>query len=145
VWSPESKESVRVWTLEQSKKKMEGDTFHWIIENNESQAVGSINTHDCDHRNGTFMYGIDIDANHRRKGYASESIRLVLSYYFGELRYQKVTTPVHSNNQISINLHEKLGFKREGVLRRMIYSAGEYHDMVWFGMTIEEFKDNRKD
>jgi len=38
---------------------------------------------------------------------------LILKYYFEELRYQKVTVPVHANNPASIRLHEKLGFKKK--------------------------------
>jgi RimJ/RimL family protein N-acetyltransferase len=65
-----------------------------------------------------------------------------LKYYFEELRYQKVTVPVHGDNDPSIMLHEKLGFRREGTHRRMIYSRGRYIDVLWFGMTNEEFHND---
>ena len=141
LWPPISKQQVVDWCLEQSRKKLENDTFHWVIENKPGQPVGSISTHDCNQRNGTFGYGVDVAAEHRRKGFAAEAIKLVLKYYFEELRYQKVTTPVHSNNQPSIQLHEKLGFKKEGTLRRMVYTEGKYYDTIWFGMTREEFSN----
>jgi RimJ/RimL family protein N-acetyltransferase len=46
---------------------------------------------------------------------------------------------VHADNEASIALHEKLGFRREGTLRRMMYTRGEYIDLHWYGMTKEEF------
>jgi RimJ/RimL family protein N-acetyltransferase len=139
VWPPISNSSVHDWVEEQSKQKFEDDAFHWVIENQDGDPVGSISTYKCDPRYGTFSYGIDIAPEHRRKGYASEAIQLVMQYYFGELRYQKVTVPVHGDNESSIRLHEKLGFQREGTHRRMIYTQGRYVDVIWFGMTVEEF------
>jgi RimJ/RimL family protein N-acetyltransferase len=38
-----------------------------------------------------------------------------------------------------IRLHERLGFRREGCLRRMIYTDGQYFDDLIFGLTAEEF------
>ena len=139
VWPPVSQVSLMEWVEVQSRRKLEDDSFHWIIEVNDRTAVGSISTHDCNSRVGTFSYGVDIAPEHQRKGYAREAIRLVLKYYFEELRYQKVTVPVHSDNEASLRLHERLGFQREGVHRQMGFSRGQYFDVIWFGMTKEEF------
>ena len=67
-------------------------------------------------------------------------MRLVLKYYFEELRYQKVTVPVHADNAASIAFHENLGFQREGTLRRMIFTHGRHVDEHWYGMLAEEFE-----
>src|SRR5687767_1275319 len=108
-------------------------------------AVGLIRTHNCNHHSGTFMYGLFVAAEHQRMNHASDAIRIVLRYYFGELRYQKVTATVNAYNKGSIALHEKLGFTKEGTISRMFYSGGEYHDVHWYGMTKEEWaaKNNR--
>lgn len=140
AWPPISRAAVDAWAEEQSRHRLQNDTFHWVIENKTGDAVGSISTHDCNPRNGTFSYGIDIDPAYRRMGFASEAIRMVCQYYFSELRYQKASVPVHGDNQASIALHEGLGFQREGILRRMIYSRGCYVDEWWFGLTREEFE-----
>ena len=141
VWPPTSEASVRAWVEEQSKRKLEHDSFHWMIENQDGEPVGSISTHDCNPRDGTLSYGVDVAPEQQRQGYAGEAIRLVLKYYFEELRYQKVTVPVHSDNPASIRLHESLGFQREGTLRRMFFTRGHFVDVIWFGMTAEEFQD----
>lgn len=139
VWPPSSLASVTEWTEEQSKNKLERDAFHWVIESLEGVPVGSISTHHCESRNGTFSYGVDIAPEHQRKGYASESVRLVLEYYFRELRYQKATVAVHAYNEASIRLHERLGFTKEGSLRRMVFTRGQYYDLICFGITTEEY------
>jgi hypothetical protein len=45
----------------------------------------------------------------------------------------------------AIGLHEKLGFQKEGCLRRMIFTQGGYVDNVWYGMTVEEFRGATKE
>jgi RimJ/RimL family protein N-acetyltransferase len=139
LWPPQSEPAVRAWVEAQSRKRLENDSFHWMIENMAREPVGSIATHHCDAHAGSFSYGIDIVDGQRRKGYAGEAIRMVLRYYFDELRYQKAAVPIHGYNEESIRLHERLGFVCEGRLRRMVYTGGAHHDLLWYGMTAEEF------
>lgn len=139
VWPPSSMASVQAWTAEQALHKFDGDRFHWVIENLAGEPVGTISTHACDQRNGTFRYAMDVQVEHRRKGYASAAILLVLKYYFEELRYQKVTVDIHSDNLASIQLHRKLGFQLEGTLRHMMFTRGAYIDAYLYGLTAEEY------
>ena len=141
VWPPSSVASVKAWAEEKSKQTFANDTFHWIIETLEGCPVGTLSTHSCNPHTGTFSYGVDVAEEDRGKGYATEAILLVLRYYFEELRYQKVTVVVHGNNAASIQLHERLGFQREGVHRRMVFTQGQHFDDIWYGMTREEFQE----
>lgn len=139
LWPPTSLASVEAFTAEESKRKMENDRCRWVIDKPDGTPVGAIDTHSCDLRNGTFSYGVDIAAEHRGNGYAGQAIRLVLRYYFDELRYQKVTVLIHANNPASLRLHQKLGYQQEGCLRRMLFQHGEYIDVYYYGLTREEF------
>lgn len=137
---PFSSTVVKKWVNDLSEKEpWKGHDFRWVIENPEGEFVGTANTHSCDSRNGTFEYGVAIQREHWRKGYASEAINLILTHFFYELRYQKVNVQIYSFNEESLRLHEKLGFQQEGRLRRMIYTLGTYHDTVIMGMTRKEF------
>lgn len=118
---PSSRAALEGWAREQSQRELEGDAFQWLIESKTGERVGSIVTHTCNSRNGTFSYALDIAAKAQRKGYAAEAVSLVLRYYFGELRYQKVHVGIQSDNDASISLHRKLSFKLEGTQRRMIF------------------------
>jgi RimJ/RimL family protein N-acetyltransferase len=102
--------------------------------------VGVIGTHRCNSINGRFSYGLYVEPEARRLGYAREAILLLLRYYFDQLRYQKANVTVYDFNAPSLRLHEDLGFTEEGRLRRMIFNAGAYHDEVHFGITVEEFR-----
>ena len=137
---PKTQEAARKWALDLSQQAPKEDAFFFVIENLAGEIVGTINPHDCDARVGCFKYGLAIRREHQRHGYASEAIRLVLRYFFRELRYQKVTVDVYDFNEASIKLHEKLGFQHEGRVRRMVFTDGSYHDSLIFGMTREEFE-----
>jgi len=139
VWFPTSRTFVKEWAEREAKGGNEGDNFRFQIETLAGELVGTINTHTCNPRCGTFNYGLAIHPDYRRNGYASESIGLVLRYYFDERRYQKVNATVYSFNAASIALHERLGFVLEGRIRRLIYSGGTLHDELIYGLTNEEF------
>lgn len=136
---PRSYASMMASVESKSKKEPCNDEFKWIIENQEGISVGCINTFNCNKRVGTFSYGLGITREYWGKGYAKDAIKIVLKYYFRELRYQKVTVYIYSFNEKSMKLHESLGFRWEGRIRRSIYTNGNYYDEVIYGMTSEEF------
>jgi RimJ/RimL family protein N-acetyltransferase len=138
---PQSKAAVREWAASTATRLPENDRFFFVIENLDGEIVGSISTHECNPRHGTFGYGLGIRREHYRKGYASEAILLLLRHFFRERRYQKVTAHVYSFNEPSLQLHERLGFQQEGRLRRMFFVDGAAVDDVIFGMTAEEFEE----
>jgi len=136
---PRSDERARKWALETSAAKPEDDNYRWVIESGDGTPVGSLNTHGCDARNGTFEFGITIAREHWGNGYAPDAIRLLLRYFFGERRYQKATSFVYEFNGRSLAMHRKLGFQDEGRIRRSHFTNGRHFDTFVLGMTAEEF------
>ncbi|MBN2005870.1 MAG: GNAT family N-acetyltransferase [Anaerolineae bacterium] len=136
---PDSLEATRKHFERMATPDFGGDMFSFVIENGDGDVVGMINSHTCDRRVGSFMYGLCIAEPYRGRGYATEAILLLLRYFFTELRYQKVTVNVYSNNPASQALHKRLGFTPEGQVRRTIFTQGQYFDELFFGMTVEEF------
>ncbi|WP_268251865.1 hypothetical protein [Litorilinea aerophila] len=37
-----------------------------------------------------------------------------------------------------------MGFRQEGRLRRMIYTGGQFHDVLLLGLTAEEFREHHR-
>ena len=138
---PRSYEHFKKEIEESSMKGPDGDSYWFAIENQEGELVGEVGTFDCNRRMGTFKYGVFIARNFWGKGYGKEVVRLLLKFYFKELGYQKVTIHIVSFNERSIKFHEKLGFVREGQLRRMSFTNGRYYDEIYLGMTKEEFEE----
>lgn len=136
---PESREAVKRWTEEQATREPRDDRFRWLIVGGDGTPVGTINSHSCDRRVGSFSYGVALSARWQGRGYAAEAIRLVIRYYFAELGYQKVNVHVYEFNDGSRRLHEALGFVQEGRLRRMHFTEGRHWDTFVYGLTREEF------
>lgn len=139
VYPPQSKASAKQWTAGAAANRPTEDDFGLVIENLDGALVGNLGLHDCDPVGGTFSYGVSIAREHRRSGDASDAIGLVLRYFFEERGYRKAWVHVYAFNEASIRLHERLGFRCEGRLRRMAFTRGRYHDIVVLGLFAEEF------
>ena len=106
----------------------------------DNQLVGGIDVQSTDRRNGTFSIGIGLaERSAWGKGYAKESMLLVLRTMFHERRYQKCNIGVYAFNTRALALYHRLGFQEEGRLRRNYFTNGEYHDEILLGLTREEF------
>lgn len=108
-----------------------------INKNNEN--VGAINLNSIDERNGTFSIGLQIDRDHRSKGYGTAAMQLLMEYAFLERRLNKYYGHVIDGNKPSARMLEKLGCVNEGRRSQMYYVSGEYRDIIMFGLTKDEF------
>jgi len=138
---PRSEEGTMSWAEHQSKNSSHGDNVFLAMETLDGTLIGSISTNSCNHRCGTFNYGVSIFREHWRKGYASDAIKTLLRYYFEELGYVKVNAHVYAFNEGSIALHEHLGFIQEGRIRNMIFTKGRHYDEYIYGLTNKEFEE----
>lgn len=138
---PLSEEAAKARWDRALKPSEDGDDRTLAIESVDGDLVGSISANHCDRLTGSFEIGFGVFAAHRRKGYASEAVQILMRSDFEELRYQKANTRVNSFNAPSLALHRHLGFTEEGRIRRAGFSGGEHFDLVLFGMTVEEFHD----
>lgn len=138
---PRSAAATMAWSEQTALRPPENDSITLkIAPRNTDDVAGIINSHSCDARVGTFSYGVAILPDYRHRGYAADAIRVLLSYFFNERRYQKCTVDIYEFNLDSIRLHERLGFQQEGRLRRMVYTDGLFYDKLYYGITREEFE-----
>lgn len=142
IYFPRSEDGTRAWAERTAAQVAEGDNIFLAIETLDGQLVGSITANNCDRRHGTFRYGVAIFRSEWRKGYAADAIRILLRYYFEELRYHKVNAHVYAFNDGSRALQEHLGFMQEGILREMIFTQGQHYDEYVYGQTKEEFEQH---
>jgi len=121
-----------------------GGATLFSIETHAGEYVGGVSLHSVDPKNGVFSFGVVIDEPHRHRGYATDAVRILLRYGFGEKRYQKCNSAAVHTNAASIAMHRSLGFTEEGRRTRRWFYGGRYHDDVLFGMTVEEFEARQK-
>lgn len=116
----------------------------FTIENHDGENVGALNLNSIDERNGTFSIGMQIDRDHRSKGYGTAAMEILLRYAFYERRLNKYYGHVLEGNIASATMMKKLGCVEEGVRRQMIYTNGRYHDEILFGLTKDEFTERER-
>lgn len=126
-------------------QKLKDRKYFFAIENETGSFVGTIHFNDTDAKNGVFDMGIKILQQYQQKGYAKDAYRVMLRYGFHELRFHKANADLLSINHASAKLHESLGFIKEGVRRKTVYTNGTYHDQLLYGLTREEFEVHNSD
>ncbi|PCR91095.1 GNAT family N-acetyltransferase [Natrinema ejinorense] len=73
------------------------------------------------------------------QGYATEAARLCLRYAVDERNLRKVIARVFEDNDASMRVLEKLGFREEGRLRDHYYVDGRRVNAVLYGILDAEF------
>lgn len=71
--------------------------------------------------------------------FGSEAARLLLAYGFQELELNRIELEVFAFNPRALRVYEKLGFKREGVRREVLFMDGNFHDSIVMGVLASEF------
>lgn len=116
--------------------------INFIIEHLDTEtAIGMIALVDINHMQRTCEWGRLIVGNKEYLGnqYGQEAVELLLDYGFNYLNMHKITCTALATNERVIKLYKKIGFKIEGQLRKHIFKAGKYLDVILFGMLIEEY------
>ena len=83
--------------------------------------------------------GYTIASEHRGKGYATQAARAFGGWCFEGLGLRKLTAHYMAHNAASARVLEKLGFRREGLLRGQAFKWGVAHDLVAVGLLRAEW------
>lgn len=71
-------------------------------------------------------------------GYATEAAKSILEFAFIEKQYHKVFARHFSSNPASGKVIQKIGMKKEGVLREHVMKENRYEDLVYYGIFKHE-------
>lgn len=106
-----------------------------------NQALGEVVLNNIDYinRGASIRIGI-FDGKNYSQGYGSEALVLMLGHAFGGLNLHRVELGAYEFNPRALHVYEKIGFKREGVLRDQLYHNHRYHNMVIMSILDEEFR-----
>ena len=75
-----------------------------------------------------------------KNGYGTEAMTLLLDYAFNHLNLRRIEAHVLEDNIGSCKMHEKLGYKREGLLRESVYKDGTYKSQISYALLKSDFK-----
>lgn len=91
--------------------------------------VGTIDLFDFDPKNLRVGVGILIaEKENRHKGYASESLRLLVNYCFSTLQLHQMYCNITVDNEESVKLFATLGFQICGIKKQWVKNNNQYID-----------------
>ena len=99
-----------------------GTMFHWLI--------GNLLEISC-----------ILTSNERRRGYGTEATRLMVDYLFLSKDIVRIQAHTNARNVASQKLLQKVGFKKEGIIRKSVFARGEWRDRALLSILREEWKE----
>jgi RimJ/RimL family protein N-acetyltransferase len=101
-----------------------GTMFHWLI--------GNLLEISC-----------VLAPNERGKGYGVEATQLMVDYLFLSKDVTRIQAHTSAENMVSQEVLQKAGFKKEGIIRKSVFSRGEWRDRALYSILREEWKEPR--
>ena len=83
--------------------------------------------------------GYELHPKARGHGYMQEALRACLSWGFENMQLNRIEAQVHPQNTASVRSVERVGFKREGLLRQLGFWSGQFHDMYQYSLLRQEW------
>jgi ribosomal-protein-alanine N-acetyltransferase len=116
--------------------------YHFVIcRLEDDRPVGTIGIKDLNLVDGSGGLGISVGAEEDRgRGYGSDALRALLRFAFDELRLVRVWLDVYDMNEGAQRVYERVGFVREGILRRAAYREGMHHDVHRMAVLADEWR-----
>ncbi len=112
-----------------------------IFKNEDKVLLGGINIGNV--RRGVSQsasIGYWIGEKYAKNGYMLEAIETLLPSLFVDLRLNRIEAATLEENIASRNLLKKIGFKKEGILRKYLKINGNWRDHVIYGLLKEDIK-----
>ncbi|WP_286714662.1 UDP-4-amino-4,6-dideoxy-N-acetyl-beta-L-altrosamine N-acetyltransferase [Marinobacter sp. tcs-11] len=123
-------------------KVKESDVHKYFIYEQDKQALGVVGFTGIDQANGNSSWAFYASPSAPR-GTGSRMELLALNYAFDELKLHKLCCEVLAFNTPVIKLHEKFGFKVEGILRDQYKRDDKYVDIYRLGLLADEWAEQR--
>jgi RimJ/RimL family protein N-acetyltransferase len=101
--------------------------------------IGNCGLVQIDRDNRTAAFGIFIgEKDCRGRGLGEEAVRLLCRWAFDELDLHKIRLDVYATNPGAEKTYERVGFRREGILRGETYRRGRRIDVIRMGLLRAE-------
>jgi diamine N-acetyltransferase len=103
------------------------------------EAVGTVDLYDADFKNGNASVGILIgEASERGKGYARESLVLLIEYARDLLALHNLSCSIQEDNDESVRLFKSVGFEKVGVRKEWFLLKGQRMDEIIFQLCLKK-------
>jgi len=122
-----SLERDRKWVNELIFSDNPGSIYLAICEQGADDIIGYTSIAEIDYRNGSCTWsGIKIAPEKSGRGYGLQVALLIIKHIFEELRMVRCYIVTQEEHQVILKLVEKVGFRKEGLMRKHLFKNGVY-------------------
>lgn len=143
-WFPESVEEVRNYLREMPHTLEIADIcFQFaIILSKENRLIGDLGIVFTNHENRQAEIGCTLHKDFQGNGYATEALHAMVDFLFMRLGKHRVIASVDPRNRASVQLIERLGFRKEAHFKESYYLHGEWADDLIYALLGSEWRRN---
>lgn len=135
----DSVEFLRRCQLDRAAQPRQDHAFA-IVRQADSELVGSCGLHLRPWRKRTAELGYCLAYEFWGNGYAREAVAALVTYGFESLDLHRICAVADPENVPSLRLLERLGFRREGHLRKDEYLRGQWRDSLVYAVLADEWR-----
>lgn len=111
--------------------------FYWAMERmGDHSFVGVCDLSEIDRRHARAEVGFMVGRANWDEGYTYEALHALITHAAQSLRLKRLEARAQIGSVRSIHLLERLGFKREGLMRGYVDRDGERRDCLVFGLLL---------
>jgi len=131
--------------LQQSKKDLEkhyderpSEENWFFVEKKDSDRIGFLSHFS---RGGLLEIGFTLVPSERGKGYCTEAVKIMLDYLFLSKNNVSIQASTDARNVAAQKVLEKVGFSKEGTIRKASFSRGNWRNMLLYSILREDWKE----
>lgn len=118
--------------------------FQWgVARRDDDRVVGTTTVFRIDPENRRAEIGFALARSAWGAGLMTSTLGTLFDFTFDELALHRLEADVDPRNEPCLRLLERLGFRREGLLRERYHVAGEIQDSVMLGLLAREWRAGR--
>ncbi|MEV0838794.1 GNAT family protein [Actinocatenispora sera] len=114
-----------------------------VVELASDELAGSALLWGIDPHNRRAHLGMSLRPGYRGRGLGTDVVRVLCRYGFETLGLQRLQVETLADNAGMLHAAERVGFVREGLLRRSLWVAGDFADEVLLGLLAAEYDPGR--
>ncbi len=131
---PYTPEDARIFLALDAAERAAGSAVRFAIRHDGDGLVGVVGLHRIDHDQSRAELGYWIGVPWWGRGYATEAAGAVVRYGFDALGLHKIHAHYLARNPASGKVLERIGMRREGLLREEVRKWGRFEDVVLCGV-----------
>lgn len=118
--------------------------FQLVVINTElDKIIGDVGIHFFDSDKYQVEIGCTLDKQYHGKGYATEALAGTVDFLFNELNKRRIVTSIDPRNIKSIELMQRLGFRKEAHFIESILIDGVWVDDIVYAVLKDEWMERK--